>query len=117
MLDIVLRNSDMCVIGPKVYAMRDMMGVERIRMRSIDRRSVLYLLRPTMAWVAEAVKLRGWETARLLYSEPIDKLRVGMSYSTIESLMAGCTLLCVYWHYSRTGGEVQKEYGTMVLRY
>jgi hypothetical protein len=115
-LEVVMTNARMSVISPKVYAMRDRSGMERVRVRNVSARDVLYLLPPGSEREIATLRDGGWYQARSLHLSPYEKLRVSLCYDNISSLLKGNTILVVHWYFTRVDGQVQKRYTTMVLR-
>jgi hypothetical protein len=114
-LEIVMRNCNMIIASPKVYAMKDSAGIERVRAKGINKKSMLYKIGSDSSWIISAIKDGGWDKARQLYSQPIEKLRTTLSYESLSSLLRGYRILSVYWWYSRTDNMMKKKYGMKVL--
>jgi hypothetical protein len=124
-LEVVMRNGDMAIISPKVYAMRTSHNVqgdrlneiqERVRVRSVNKRDVLYLIDPNTEWMIKDIRAMGWIKARELHENPMENFRVPLCYDTILELLNGKNIMVAHWYYVRVEERLQKRYTIMILR-
>ena len=115
-LDVVMRDASMVVVSPKVYAMRDKAGVERVRAKGMRRKGTFYLVEPGGAKLIREMRNMTWVDMRRAYHNHDGIETVDLSYDTLVKVLGGYSLMSVYWYFTRDKGVVHKRYSMRVIK-